>query len=141
MLIQANLPLHFWVDAVYTATYIINRLPTPLLQGLSPFEKLFSKPPDYTLLRVFGCECFPNFPAKSSNKLSPRSVRCVFLGYAPHYKGYRCLDSKTGRVYVSRYVVFHESIFPYTYFVGSPIPSNQDPKHFPHFWSPTPFPH
>ena len=42
MLIESLLPGHFWVDAAYTATYVINRLPTPFFQGLSPFEKLLS---------------------------------------------------------------------------------------------------
>ncbi|CAH9140808.1 unnamed protein product [Cuscuta epithymum] len=113
MLIDAHLPSSFWVDALYTATYIINRLPTPLLRGLSPYQKIFQKSPDYSFLRVFGCACFPNKVATSGNKLSPRSTPCVFIGYAPGYKGYRCLDPTTGRVYVSRDVVFHETSFPY----------------------------
>ena len=41
------------------------------------------------------------------------SVECVFLGYAPHYNDYRCLDSKTGRVYIRCDVQFHETYFLY----------------------------
>lgn len=37
---------------------------------------------------------------------------CVFLRYSLQYKGYRCKD-KAGRVYVSRYVSFNESVFPF----------------------------
>ena len=37
----------------------------------------------------------------------------MFLGYSNHYKGYRCLDPKTGRVYTSWHVVFYESTFPF----------------------------
>jgi len=68
---------------------------------------------DYNFLKPFGCACFPNFVASSSNKLKPRSIECVFLGYAPHYRGYRCLDPKTGRIYISRDIQFHEASFPY----------------------------
>lgn len=40
---------------------------------------LFSKPLDYSFLRVFGCEWFLNFLAKPSNKLTHRSPMCVLL--------------------------------------------------------------
>lgn len=65
------------LGSIITA-YIINRLSTPVFKGVSPFEKLFSKSPDYSFLRVFRCECFPNFVAKPSNKWTPRSMQCVF---------------------------------------------------------------
>ncbi|CAM8986787.1 unnamed protein product [Rhodiola kirilowii] len=38
---------------------------------------------------------------------------CVFLGYSSFHKGYKCLDRRTGRIYISRNVVFDEHIFPY----------------------------
>ena len=113
MLIASHISARFWVDVVYTAVYIINRLPTPVLDHATPFEKLFRKQPDYSFMRVFGCKCFPNFTAKPGNKLTARSIRCVFLGYASGYKGYRCLDPVSGRVYISRNVQFHETVFPY----------------------------
>jgi hypothetical protein len=37
----------------------------------------------------------------------------VFLGYSPLHKGVKCLDVSTGRVYISRDVVFNENIFPF----------------------------
>jgi hypothetical protein len=40
-------------------------------------------------------------------------MRCVFLGYSPLHKGVKCLDVSTGRVYISRDVVFDENIFPF----------------------------
>lgn len=49
----------------------------------------------------------------NSRKLNFRSTCCVFLGYSAQYKGYKCLEPHTGRVYLSRDVVFDESIFPF----------------------------
>ncbi|CAL9027026.1 unnamed protein product [Prunus brigantina] len=35
------------------------------------------------------------------------------LGHPLHHKGYRCLDPNTGRVYISRNVIFNELCFPF----------------------------
>jgi hypothetical protein len=72
---------------------------------------LFSSPPSYEHLRVFGCACYRNTSATTPHKLSPRSTRCVFLGYSSDHKGYRCLDLSTNRLIVSRHVVFDEASF------------------------------
>jgi hypothetical protein len=37
----------------------------------------------------------------------------VFLGYSSRHKGVKCLEVKTGRVYISRDVVFDETVFPF----------------------------
>ena len=39
---QSNVPLYPWGDCVLTVLHIINRLPSPILQNKSPFEKLYS---------------------------------------------------------------------------------------------------
>ena len=47
-------------------------------------------------------------------KMDPKSCPCVFIGYSMKHKGYKCLYPPTGRFCISRHVVFHESIFPYS---------------------------
>jgi len=42
-----------------------------------------------------------------------RSKNYIFIGYSLDYHGYKCLDLTTGKVYVSRHVVFYENNFPY----------------------------
>ena len=51
---QAGVPLKFWGFCVTTVVYILNSLPTVLLQGRSSFEKLFGQIPSLQHLRVFG---------------------------------------------------------------------------------------
>ena len=51
------------------------------------------------------------------NKLDSRSKKCVFLGYSHMHLGYRCLSLITGKLYISRDVIFKENIFPFSNFV------------------------
>ena len=74
---------------------------------------MYSQPPDYASLRTFGCACWPNLRPYNARKLEFRSKQCVFLGYSNHHKGFKCLEPSTGRVYVSRDVVFDENVFPF----------------------------
>jgi hypothetical protein len=113
LLSHAHMPLCFWDDAFQTACYLINRLPTPVLQNKSPFEKLFKSVPDYLFLKTFGCACWPNLRPYNSHKLQPRSLQCVFLGYSLLHHGYKCLHIPTGRLYISRDVIFLENSFPF----------------------------
>jgi hypothetical protein len=107
------MPLKFWGEAFLHVVYLINRLPSRTLEDDTPFFRLYGKDPDYTDLRVFGCASWPNLRPFNSRKLEFRSKQCVFIGYSHLHKGFKCLDPKEGRVYVSRDVVFDESIFPF----------------------------
>lgn len=44
---HAGLPLHLWGDCALTATFIINRVPSDVLKGKTPYEVLHGKKPDY----------------------------------------------------------------------------------------------
>jgi hypothetical protein len=111
LLAHASIPLKFWDEAFLTAVFLINRLPSKVTANQSPFEKLHGKTPDYTFLRTFGCAVWPNLRPFNSTKLQFHSKKCVFLGYSHMHKGFKCLDPAEGRVYISRDVVFDESIF------------------------------
>jgi histone deacetylase 1/2 len=108
------MPLKFWDEAFVSATYLINRTPSKLLQFVTPLERLYEQKPDYSFLKVFGCACWPNLRPYNQRKLAFRSKQCVFLGYSPHHKGYKCLDVASGRVYISRDVIFEETNFPFS---------------------------
>ena len=82
----------------------------------TPVELLFHEPPDYTFLKVFGCACWPHLRPYNSRKLEFRSKKCVFLGYSSMHKGYKCLHVPSNRVYISRDVVFDETVFPFASF-------------------------
>ncbi|KAG8087096.1 hypothetical protein GUJ93_ZPchr0010g9271 [Zizania palustris] len=110
LLIHAAMPSSYWVEALSTAVFLINRRPSSSIHNGIPYQLLHHKMPDYSILRVFGCLCYPNLSATTSHKLSPRSVACVFLGYPPSQKGYRCFDLSTHKIIISRHVVFDDSL-------------------------------
>lgn len=114
MMFNGKVPQQLWVEAFFTANFLGNLLPSSVLpDDKSPFEVLYNKAPVYTSLRVFGCKCFPYLRPYMINKMDPKSLACVFLGYNEKYKGYRCYFPPTGRVYISRHVIFDEEHFPY----------------------------
>lgn len=96
-----------------TATFLINRLPSSLLNNVSPYECLQGKLPDYSQFKSFGCLCYASTLLKNRNKFSPRALPYGFLGYPTGYKGYKLLDLESHAVFVSRNVVFHETEFPF----------------------------
>lgn len=78
LLIQAGLHKQFLGDAILATTYLINRTPTHLLHGKTPYKKLFHQAPNYSHLRVFGCLCFVSTHAqKPWIPLWSERVSCV----------------------------------------------------------------
>lgn len=111
---QANLPLQFWGECVLTAAYLINRTPTPILQGKTPYHIIFCHKPLYDHIKIFGCLCFASKIPRDRNKFAARSRKCIFIGYSHGKKGWRLYDMDTREIFNSRDVVFYENHFPYS---------------------------
>lgn len=75
MLAQAKMPLNFWYDFVATSAFAINVLSTPILNGLSPYQKLFLRKPYYKFLKVFGYSVNPHQIPYDQHKLQFRSFK------------------------------------------------------------------
>jgi hypothetical protein len=102
-------------------------MPTPVLHKDTPVHRLFGGHLNYESLRTFGCACWPSLCKYNAHKLAFWSKQCVFLGYNTIHKGYKCLDKSSRYIYISRDVVFDESVFPYaTPRVSVDIPTFRD---------------
>ncbi|RVW98628.1 Retrovirus-related Pol polyprotein from transposon TNT 1-94 [Vitis vinifera] len=109
ILLHSNVPFRFWGDAVLTACYLINRMPSSVLHDQIPHFLLFPDQPLYFLPpRVFGCTCFVHILTPGQDKLSAKAMKCLFLGYSRLQKGYRCYSLETHRYFISADVTFFE---------------------------------
>jgi hypothetical protein len=112
LLFQACIPPAYWVEALHTATHLLNILPTKTLSLSTSHLALFGTELVYDHLRIFGYTCYPKLSATAAHKLAPQTTLCVFLGYSTHHKGYRCLDLDSNQIIISRHVTFDKCTFP-----------------------------
>lgn len=107
-------------------------MPTLIVTNKSPFQTLFfDRFLDYIFLRVLGFACWPSIPPFNKHKMNLRSKQCVYMGYNPDHKGYKCFHLATGRTYISRDLLFNEAQFPFSLLPGphSTISSSHLPIH------------
>jgi Reverse transcriptase (RNA-dependent DNA polymerase)/Integrase core domain/gag-polypeptide of LTR copia-type len=130
LLFSGNLPKLFWADAILASCYLINRLPSKILDYKSPLEIVYKRDINLSHLRCFGCICYLH--VQNSNKLDPRSKKCVFIGYSSLKKGYKVFDPSTNSVHFSRDVTFAENQVYYS-------EQGEDYRHYSDL-SPIPYP-
>ena len=60
-------------------------------------------------LKTFGCIAFVYLPSLQRAKMSPKSIKCMFLGYYPTKKGYKCYNPLTKKLFVTMDVKLFEN--------------------------------
>ncbi|RDY07811.1 hypothetical protein CR513_08019, partial [Mucuna pruriens] len=128
LLFQMSVTNVYWGEAVLNTTYLINRLPTRVLNGISQIKHMLSFFPSSPLMlslpsRVFGCVAFVHSHDPHHGKLDPRAIKCVFIGYPSNKKGFKCYHPLSCRFFVSMDVTFHEtqSYFGESYLEIEPV--------------------
>jgi transposase InsO family protein len=107
MLIESDLPHALWAECFVTANYVRNRSPVHG-QQVTPLEAFLGRKPDVSHLRVFGCRAFLYVDKKHRRKLDAVSQAGVLVGYESGDHAYRVYMPDTGKVEVSKHVVFDE---------------------------------
>ncbi|CAI7756983.1 unnamed protein product [Closterium sp. NIES-53] len=115
-MIHAAAPHFLWPFAVQYAAHQLNLQPRVSLPETSPTLRWTGKVGDASAFRVWGSRAF--VCNLSTDKLSPRAVPCVFLGFPPDALGWQFYHPTSRRVLSSQDVTFDESVpyyrlFPY----------------------------
>ena len=108
LLHDKGLPKKFWVKAINTTIFLLNRLPTKALQRRTPFEAWYGYKPELLNLKTFGCLCFSYIPQVKRDKLDKKAEPGIFVGYSLISKAFRIYLPHHNKVIVSRDVKFLE---------------------------------
>jgi len=83
MLSESSLHKYFWVDAVSTSCYVMNKvLVRPILKK-TPYELFNGRKPSICHLRVFGCSCFVlNNGKENLGKFDEKVDHGIFISYS-----------------------------------------------------------
>ena len=123
MMFYMNIPKYLWGDAIPTASYLINRMPTKVLKYTTPLECLKNVFPKSQInselpLKIFGCIAYVTISKRLRSKLDPRAKNCVFGGYTPNTKGYKCFNPLIKCFYMTMDVSFMKNV---PYFTKKPV--------------------
>ncbi|CAI7780522.1 unnamed protein product [Closterium sp. NIES-53] len=115
-MIHAAAPHFLWSFAVRYAAHQLNLWPRVSLPENSPTLRWTGKVGDASVFRVWGSHAFVR--DTSADKLSPRDIPCVILGFVPDAPGWQFYHPTLRRVFPSQDVTFDESVpfyclFPY----------------------------
>jgi hypothetical protein len=108
MMSQSDLPLSFWGYALETTGFTLNRVPSKSIVK-TLYEMWTGKTPSLSFLKIWGCEVYVK--RFQSDKLTPKSGKCMFVGYPKETLEYYFYHRSEGKVFIARNGVFLEKEF------------------------------
>lgn len=103
----------FWAEAINTATYLVNRLPTNAVPDCVPYEAWTGDKPYLDHLRIFGSTAYVyvSEQGRKQGKMSAHSFPSIFVGYCDTKNAYKLLEPTSRRIFNRRSVDFNEEDF------------------------------
>jgi len=109
MLKTKSLRNEFWVEAIHTTIYTLNRCPIKVELNLTPKEAWSRYKPSVAHMKFFGCNAYAHVPKEKRKKLDDKNVKYIFIRYNTETRNYRLVDPQEKKVIISRVVVFDKS--------------------------------
>lgn len=82
-MIRTHVPRPYWDDAIVTVVYLINYMPSRVLEFCTSVQVLAQHGPLPSVLmlttQVFGCMAYVHLHKTQQSKLDPCVIRCVFV--------------------------------------------------------------
>jgi hypothetical protein len=103
-------------EALLTASHVLNRIPNRNKET-TPYEDWVRRKPSLSYLRTWGCLAKVNVLISKKRKFGPKTVDCIFLGYAHRSIAYRFLvvKSEVPDIHVDTIFESRDAIFLRTY--------------------------
>ena len=128
MLSNSSLPDFLWGEALRTAAYILNQVPSKSVPK-TPYELWSGKKPSLHHFHVWGCKAEVRPYNPQSKKLDPRTISGFFVGYCIGSRGSRfyCPSHTTRIIESDRAVYFEDEIIDaHPNFVPREIPLREE---------------
>ncbi|GJR80091.1 putative ribonuclease H-like domain-containing protein [Tanacetum coccineum] len=109
MLADLFLPNTFWVEAVSTAGYVLNRVLMTKPQNKTPYELITGKIPIISYIRPFGCHVTILNTIDHLGKFDGKSDEGFLVGYSLNSKAFRVYNLETKRVEENLHITFLEN--------------------------------
>jgi len=109
MTILVAIPQFLWMESINTTTFLINHSPTIVNPQVTPFQCLFSKVPDLSLLHVFRSKVYIWIEKNQHEKLDAKAKLGLFVGYDDYTKGFQVWISNNRKLIISQNVRFNKS--------------------------------
>ncbi|GJU36331.1 zinc finger, CCHC-type containing protein [Tanacetum coccineum] len=88
MMLYSGLSFGYWGEALLTACYILNKVPSKR-SIKTPYELWNQRTPKLDYLRIWGYRAIVRLPESKKRKLGDKGIEYIFLGYAQNSKAYR----------------------------------------------------
>lgn len=118
-LVSSGLPQNLREEAIISANFLLNKMPHKKTYK-TPYELWKGHKPSYKYLKVQGCLTKVVVPNPKRIKIRPKTIDCIFIGYANNSSAYwflvhkfEILDVHVNTIIESRNAYFFEDIFPY----------------------------
>jgi hypothetical protein len=142
MLISSGFSDNMWGEAILSACHVLNRVPHKKLDK-TPYEIWKGRAPNLSYLKVWGCLAKVAIPSFKRDKIGPKTVDCIFIGYAYQSAAYRFLVKGANNSYAGGNIIeardaeFFETVFPLKISCINDVPSSSTSSSMPVVAPPT----
>ena len=109
MIAHSSLPESLWGEALKTAAYILNRVPSKAV-AKTPYELWTGRKPSLKHLHIWGCPAEARPYRPNAKKLDSKTVSSYFIGYSERSRGYKFYDPTIRNIFETGTATFFEDV-------------------------------